>query len=104
MTNPPADAYDATTDIVNGVVTIQVDDIVASPESDGIMQNAVTAKLTEVFGTSPNNLADHVMYCMPPGVIGFIAYAYVNSWNSVYNNDWCVFDIILFTCFSSHVF
>lgn len=38
---------------------------------------------------SPNQIADHVMYCLPPETMGGIAYAYINSWNSVYSNQWC---------------
>ena len=38
---------------------------------------------------SPNQIADHVMYCLPPETMSGIAYAYKNSWNSVYSNQWC---------------
>lgn len=34
---------------------------------------------------------DHVMYCMPPGTSMGIAYAFVNSWLSVYKDSWCTF-------------
>ena len=56
------------------------------------MRNAVTAALNAQFGvTSPNQLADHVMYCLPAGTMEGIAYAYINSWNSVYSNQWCTY-------------
>jgi hypothetical protein len=58
-------------------------------QGDGIMRNAITAALNENFGVSPSNLADHVMYCLPAGTMSGIAYAYINSWNSVYSNQWC---------------
>jgi hypothetical protein len=29
------------------------------------------------------------MYCLPPGAMNGIAYAFVNSWMSVYSNQWC---------------
>jgi hypothetical protein len=37
---------------------------------------------------------DHVMICLPPGTTrngstSWLAYAYVNSWLSVYNDKWC---------------
>ena len=36
------------------------------------------------------SIADYVIVCMPAGTAeGWIAYAYVNSWLSVYNNNWC---------------
>merc|ERR1711971_566717 len=38
---------------------------------------------------SPNQIADHVMYCLPPSTMGGIAYAYINSWLSVYSDQWC---------------
>ena len=75
------------TNIANGVVTIEV--ATNTAEGDGPMRNAITAKINEVFGQSPNSLADHVMYCLPPNTMSGIAYAYINSWNSVYSNEWC---------------
>jgi len=79
---------DGTTAISSGVVDIKVDLNVAAGDSN--VRNAVTAKLISVFGvSSPDQLANHVMYCLPSGVMKGIAYAYVNSWNSVYTNDWC---------------
>ena len=57
------------------------------------MSNAVTAALNSAFSVdSPSELADHVMYCLPPKVkFDGIAYAFVNNWNSVYNDDWCTY-------------
>ena len=50
------------------------------------VQNAVTNVLG---GFKPVGI-DFVMYCIPPGTKdGWIAYAYVNSWLSVYNDKWC---------------
>ena len=78
---------DGTTAINNGVVDIRVN-LNRSAGHDNI-RNAVTTKINSVFGvSSPNVLANHVMYCLPSGIIS-TAYAYVNSWNSVYDNGWC---------------
>ena len=78
----------ATTAISNGVVDIKVN--LAKSAGDGSVVNAVTTEINKVFGvTSPNSLANHVMYCLPSGVMSGIAYAYVGSWNSVYSNEWC---------------
>lgn len=46
------------------------------------------------FGLIAGNF-DHVLYCMPPGTqrsgsIGWLAYAFLNSWNSYYNDEYCV--------------
>ena len=79
---------DLTTAISNGVVDIKVN--LDKSAGDGMVSNAVTAKINSVFGvSSPNVLADHVMYCFPIGALNGIAYAYVNSWNSVYSDEWC---------------
>ena len=74
---------DGTAAISNGVVDIKVA-LAVAPGSDGNIRNAVTTKINSVFGvTSPNQLANHVMYCLPSGTMNGIAYAYINSWNSV---------------------
>jgi hypothetical protein len=56
-----------------------------------VMRDLVTAEITSQFGESPSDIADLVMYCMPTNTIpdGGIAYAFVNSWMSVYSNQWC---------------
>ncbi len=81
---------DGTTAIASGVVDIKVDLSVTA--GDATIGNAVTKKINSVFGvTDPTQLANHVMYCFPPGAMSGIAYAYINSWNSVYSNEWCNF-------------
>ena len=78
------------TAISNGVVDIRVN--YKKSAGDGTVVNAVTAELNRVFGvSSPTALANYVMYCLPSGVMSGIAYAYINSWNSVYSNEWCNF-------------
>ena len=77
-----------TTAISNGVVDIKVN--LAKSAGDANVRNAVTTEINKVFGVGgPNLLANHVMYCLPSGVMQGIAYAYINSWNSVYSNEWC---------------
>lgn len=75
--------------IRHGAVTISVTNSVN--EQDYVIRNAVTNKFYSVFGVYPNALADHVMYCMPPGAMNGIAYAFVNSYLSVYNDLWCTY-------------
>jgi hypothetical protein len=72
--------------ISNGVVTVTLPN--TTGQGDGVVRNAVTSALTDAFGTA-TGLADHLMYCLPSGTMSGIAYAYVNSWNSVYSNQWC---------------
>ena len=86
MTSNPYDG--GTTDINNGVVDIKVN--LSKSIGDNVIRNAVTTKINLVFGVrSPAELADHVMYCLPSGTMLGIAYAYINSWNSVFSNEWC---------------
>ena len=69
------------TGITNGVTTVRVP---MATETD------IATALNQNFNvTHPDELADHVMYCMPPGAMSGIAYAYINSWLSVYSDNWC---------------
>ena len=78
------------TDIVNGVTTVNV--AVSTTQGDATMRNEITAALNQQFGVSnPTALANHVMYCLPPNTMSGIAYAFVNSWMSVYSNQWCTY-------------
>jgi hypothetical protein len=58
--------------------------IAADPTADAkqTLENLATAAVDRTG-------FDLVMFCQPPGTTGWIAYAYINSWNSYYNNDWC---------------
>jgi hypothetical protein len=76
------------TGISHGVTTVRVR--MSTNDGDYGMRNAITAALNENFDvSSPAQLADHVMYCLPAGTMSGIAYAYVDSWMSVYSNEWC---------------
>lgn len=75
-------------DISVGATTVNVATTVA--EGDVTMRNAVTQALNAQFGvSSPTALANHVMYCLPAQAMNGIAYAFVNSWMSVYKDTWC---------------
>jgi hypothetical protein len=74
------------TNISNGVTTVVID--ASGTEDPSILEAAVTTALKENFSvSSPSVLADHVMYMLPPGGPSFTAYAYLNSWNSVYSDS-----------------
>ena len=78
------------TNISLGATTVNV--AVSTTEGDGVMRNAISSALNAQFGvSSPSVLANHVMYCLPPNTMSGIAYAYINSWNSVYSNQWCTY-------------
>ena len=75
--------------ISSGAVTVSLP-TVSVTVGDGTMVNAISAALNTMFGVSePSQLADHVMYCLPPGTLNGLAYAYIDWWLSVFNNEWC---------------
>lgn len=72
--------------IVDGIVTVTIDANVE--DGDDIVKQKIDDKLFAHFNTNRNNLADHVMYIYPDGVMAGIAYANVNGVLSVYSGDW----------------
>jgi hypothetical protein len=58
--------------------------IAADPTTTGynVLESQATAEV------SPTGY-DIVMFCQPGGSGRWIAYAYINSWNSYYNDNWC---------------
>jgi hypothetical protein len=81
------------TDIINGVATVHVP--VKVEKGTAEMRNAVSKELNAIFSTTnPQELADYVIYCLPPGTFATgtystVGYAYYNNWLSVINNNWC---------------
>jgi hypothetical protein len=74
--------------VSNGVTTVNISNNV-SGTSDSTIRTAVVNAATASLGNLSSQF-DHLMLCLPPGTSGgWIAYAYVNSWLSVYNNQWC---------------
>jgi len=71
---------------VNGVVDINIDAKIS--EGRAIMEDEATKKAEATFGGNLNAF-DLVMYCQPQTGSDWIAYAYVNSYRSFYNNEWC---------------
>jgi len=59
--------------------------------SDGVVRDAVSTQLDTVLPNWQTRF-ELTMYCIPPGTSGgWIAYAYVNHYLSVYNNEWCTY-------------
>jgi hypothetical protein len=76
----------------DGVYTVTLPNTFVSGASDGDIVDAALAQASTDFGgIALNNIADYVMVCLPPGTAGggWLAYAYVNYWLSVYNDAWC---------------
>eukprot|EP00547_Thalassionema_nitzschioides_P015415 CAMPEP_0194239802 /NCGR_PEP_ID=MMETSP0158-20130606/6152_1 /TAXON_ID=33649 /ORGANISM="Thalassionema nitzschioides, Strain L26-B" /LENGTH=506 /DNA_ID=CAMNT_0038974361 /DNA_START=68 /DNA_END=1585 /DNA_ORIENTATION=+ len=69
----------------DGVITVVDPDQSVNGIADSVIRN----RMRDLIGGS-QGVADHVLLCIPPGTNGgWIAYAYVNHWLSVYNNNWC---------------
>ena len=84
--SPATSSGPTTGSIANGVLTVTLDEYTAS-QGDATIRNAVTAAINSEFGVSrPDALANHVMYCMPPGAMSGIAYGYIDWWLTVYND------------------
>jgi hypothetical protein len=111
--------YEGTTDtgvtIDGGVAEVDIDFNVAG-EKSGTVANWAKTAATNLLGDLPSQF-DHVMFCIPPNTAGgWIAWgkfvrcvlllrrlrahecvlfspvsAYVNSWLSVYNDNWCTY-------------
>ena len=76
-------------DIVNGVINIEV---TANNDVDSLEDAAVQYLNRNVLTDDLQLEWDLVMLCMPRDINwGGIAYAYINSWLSVYNDDWCTY-------------
>jgi len=91
-----------------GITTVFLDQDIIGQNSEV----AITTALNNKFGVSPDQLADHVMYCVPPGTErsgsdSWLAYAYSYTsgpnfhWLSVYNDDACLVsgDVYCRPCF-----
>lgn len=73
--------------VKNGVYTATLLDENIQGQSDTQVRNKVLNRLEEVFGDDLNSVFDHVMLCIPPGTGNWAAYAYINGFVSVYNDD-----------------
>jgi len=71
----------------NGVVEVTIDGYV-NGGSKFAVQDAMMDAVKEEYGDLQGKV-DHLILCLPPGTGDWIAYAYVNSWVAVFNDDWC---------------
>jgi hypothetical protein len=73
----------------DGVYTVTLPTTTVTGAADNPIAWAAVNKAQAELGTL-TNIANHVMVCMPPGTSGgWIAYAYINHWLSVFNDAWC---------------
>jgi hypothetical protein len=76
----------------DGVYTVKLPTTYVSGANDGTIRDAMVSKAAADLGASLDRIADYVMLCLPPGTSGgWIAYAYVNHWLSVFNDKECNF-------------
>jgi hypothetical protein len=73
----------------DGIYTVNLGQIVVAGEVESKIRDAMIQQATIDLGPL-TKIAHHVMICIPPGTMGgWIAYANVNHWMSVYNDNWC---------------
>lgn len=76
--------------VSNGAYQVSISQTVTGVDN-GIVRDAVTAAGNVALGNMQSQY-DHVMQCIPPGTnSNWIAYAYINWYLSVYNDNWCTF-------------
>jgi len=74
----------------DGVYTVNLPTTFVTGADDDVIRDEMVSKAAADLGASLNRIADYVMLCLPPGTAGgWIAYAYINHWLSVYNDNWC---------------
>eukprot|EP00536_Pseudo-nitzschia_multiseries_P013579 jgi/Psemu1/35665/gm1.35665_g len=70
----------------SGIVDVKVS--TRASQGSSAMEIAARAKAYEQYGNLSTKY-DLVMFCMPPGSGDWLAYAYINRWDSYYNDNWC---------------
>ena len=75
-------------EVATGVIEVSID-IPLDGSSDGAIRNAVTSAATAKLGHGLPGPYDYVLYSLEKcygNDCGWAAYAYINSWNSVYQS------------------
>jgi hypothetical protein len=84
----PAENTPVVSTVTNGVYQVEITNTVAGVNDNSVIRNAAINQAKADFGvTSLTSIYDHVMVCIPPGTGDWLAYAYVNSWMSAYNDS-----------------
>jgi len=86
---PASNRDDGDVGVVNGITSVVIDIEAQEGEegNDSQLREKAEAKATEEYGNLENQY-DLVMMCLPR-TGNYVAYAYINGWLSVYNDDWC---------------
>jgi len=72
-----------------GIVDVKINTKATSGKK--AMESEARSKANTIYGGSDGlwNKYDLVMFCMPEGSGDWVAHAYINRWDSFYNNNWC---------------
>jgi len=74
----------------DGVIDIEVPATSEGSSKEDI-QDLANQAVRQMFNTNdPGSIFDLVLFCMPPGLDDYLAYAYVGRWDSYYNDEWCL--------------
>ncbi|VEU37472.1 unnamed protein product [Pseudo-nitzschia multistriata] len=73
--------------IKDGVVSVGVDVAPIEGNKDNF-EVAAKNRATEIYGDLGSQF-DLVMFCIPPGTGPWLAYAYINRFDSFFNDEWC---------------
>jgi hypothetical protein len=77
----------------DGVYTVRLPTTFVTNVTEATIREAILKKAQSDLGASLDKVADYVMLCLPPGTLrthgDWAAYAYVNHWLSVFNNEHC---------------
>lgn len=79
--------------VAGGIVDVQIN-INAVESSSYNLQRLANSAARDLFGVSMwsgglNGIFDLVLFCLPPGSGSWVAYAYLNRWDSYYNGPYC---------------
>jgi Gametolysin peptidase M11 len=73
-----------------GVYEIFIDQSIALFTGLNISEAAETAMVDQLDLAKPSDLADRVLFCVPPGLQkGFIAVTYRNYWRATFSDKFC---------------
>ena len=71
-----------------GIIDVSIN-IDARGNNRNALRQEAKKKAEQMFDDDLNKIFDIVIFCMPPGSGDWLAYAYVNSWESYFNDIWC---------------
>eukprot|EP00546_Thalassionema_frauenfeldii_P015177 CAMPEP_0178920280 /NCGR_PEP_ID=MMETSP0786-20121207/14918_1 /TAXON_ID=186022 /ORGANISM="Thalassionema frauenfeldii, Strain CCMP 1798" /LENGTH=434 /DNA_ID=CAMNT_0020594331 /DNA_START=252 /DNA_END=1552 /DNA_ORIENTATION=+ len=83
-----SNGVDSSANSLNGVITVSNPSFNVIGQGDGVVREEMRRLVGGRKGNDINN--QYHMLCIPPGTTGgWIGYAYINYWLSVYNDNWC---------------